>query len=70
MKSHQGENIKKIFIEGLPTVLASFLTMYLINSSKYAIDGVLSDDIQAIFGIIIIPATIMTLITQFVVHPF
>lgn len=65
-----GENIKKIFIEGLPTFLASFLTMYLINSSKYAIDGVLSDDIQAIFGIIIMPATIMTLITQFVVHPF
>lgn len=64
------KNVKKIFIEGLPTFLASFLTMYLINSSKYAIDGVLSDDMQAVFGIIIMPATIMILITQFIIHPF
>lgn len=61
------KNVKKIYVNGFATFCTTFLTMYLINASKYSID---SDDIQAIFGIIIMPATVMILITQFVIHPF
>ena len=64
------EDIKKIYINGFATFCTTFLKMYLINASKYSIDSLTSDDIQAIFGIIIMPATVMILIAQFIIHPF
>ena len=64
------KNSLNIFIKGFSVFCVSFLTIYLINSSKYAIDSYVNDDIQAIFGIIIMPATIMILIAQFLIHPF
>lgn len=64
------KHVYQIFIKGFATFAVSFLTIYLINASKYAIDNQMSDDIQAIFGIIIMPATIMILIAQFIIHPF
>lgn len=48
----------------------SFLSIYVINASKYAIDVSLSDDLQAIYGIIIMPATIMSLFSQFIIQPY
>ena len=63
-------NVKEIFYRGFPTFFTAFLTIYIINSSKYVIDKFSSNSNQAIFGIIIMPATIMILIAQFVIHPF
>lgn len=63
-------NVKEIFYRGFPTFFTAFLTIYIINSSKYVIDKFSSNSDQAIFGIIIMPATIMILIAQFVIHPF
>ena len=40
------------------------------NAPKYAIDKFLTEDIQAIFGIIIMPATVMGLVAQFLIHPY
>ena len=42
----------------------------MVNAQKYAIDGVLTEDMQAIFGIIIMPATVMGLLSQFLIHPY
>lgn len=64
------KNVKRIYVNGFATFCTTFLTMYLINASKYSIDSLTSDDIQAIFGIIIMPATVMILIAQFIIHPF
>lgn len=63
-------NVFKIYIYGFFTFCISFLTIYVINASKYAIDSQMTNDIQAIFGIIIMPATVMILIAQFLIHPF
>ena len=63
-------NVKEIFYKGFPTFCTAFLTIYIINSSKYIIDKFSSNSDLAIFGIIIMPATIMILIAQFVIHPF
>ena len=52
------------------TFLFSFLTQYLINAPKYAIDNNLNSDMQTIYGIISMPATIMILISNFIIHPF
>ena len=48
----------------------SFAGIYILNAPKYAIDSYLTDDIQAIYGYIMMPATVMTLFTQFIVMPF
>ena len=48
----------------------SFAGIYILNAPKYAIDGFLTEDIQAIYGYIMMPATVMTLFTQFIVMPF
>ena len=48
----------------------SFAGIYILNAPKYAIDRFLTEDIQAIYGYIMMPATVMTLFTQFIVMPF
>lgn len=61
---------EKLLKAGLYTFGFSLLSIYVINASKYAIDGRLSDDMQAIYGIIIMPATIMSLFSQFIIQPY
>ena len=47
----------------------SFAGIYILNVPKYAIDSFLTEDLQAIYGYIMMPATVMTLFTQFIVMP-
>lgn len=63
-------HIKHILIFGFWTFLFTFLTQYLLSAPKYAIDNLLSDEIQTIYGIISMPATIMVLSSQFLSQPF
>ena len=63
-------NVLDIFINGFPTFCVTFLNIYIINASKYAIDNLMADNYQAVFGIIVMPATLMILLAQFMVHPF
>lgn len=65
-------NKEKLIIllkNGFYIFISTFLTIYVINASKYAIDGVLEDKMQTIFGIIMMPATMLSLFAQFVVQP-
>lgn len=64
------KNVLDIFVKGFPTFCVTFLNIYIINASKYAIDGLMADSYQAIFGIIVMPATLMILLAQFMIHPF
>ena len=64
------KNVLNIFKGGFFTFAISFLGVYMTNAQKYAIDSFLSEDIQAIFGIIIMPATVMGLLAQFLIHPY
>ena len=59
-----------IFKNGFFTFAFMFLTQYLINAPKYAIDSFLTNSYQTKYGIIAMPATIIILITQFLIHPF
>lgn len=64
------KSVISIFKNGFFTFAISFLGLYMTNAPKYAIDSYLTEDIQAIFGIIIMPATVMGLLTQFLIHPY
>ena len=64
------KNVLKIFKNGFFVFIITFLGLYIMNAPKYAIDNYLTEDIQAIFGIIVMPATIMSLAGQLLIHPF
>ena len=63
------EKVKSIFISGFFTFILTFLGAYLINAPRYAIDDILTSDLQTIFGIIIMPATFMGLLGQYIIQP-
>lgn len=63
-------NVCLILKYGFNTFLISFLILYLINSPKYVIDNLLVDKYQTIFGILLMPATVILLVTQFIINPF
>lgn len=64
------KNIIKIFKFGFYTFAIAFLGMYVLNAPKYAIDSFLENNYQTIFGIIVMPATVMALLAQFLIHPY
>lgn len=64
------KNVINIFKNGFFPFIIAFLGVFMVNAQKYAIDGVLTEDMQAIFGIIIMPATVMGLLSQFLIHPY
>lgn len=64
-----GKNSFSILKLGVWVFLITLLTQYLINAPKYAIDDYLSNDLQTIFGIIVMPATVIALVSQFIIHP-
>ena len=69
-KEYKKERIITILKKGFGAFIISFLNLYLINSSKYVIDYLLVEKYQTIFGILLMPATVILLFTQFIIHPF
>lgn len=64
------KNVTSILKSEFFVFVNSFAGIYILNAPKYAIDSFLTEDIQAIYGYIMMPATVMTLFTQFIVMPF
>lgn len=64
------KNVMAILKSEFFVFVNSFAGIYILNAPKYAIDSYLTEDIQAIYGYIMMPATVMTLFTQFIVMPF
>lgn len=60
----------KIFKSGFFAFSILFLSVYLINAPKYALDGNVSETIIAIYGIILMPATLLSLSAQYILQPF
>lgn len=63
------DRVKKLFIEGTPLFFSMFLNMYVGNAPKYAIDSFLTDDIQAVFNMIFMPAYVIQLVAHFIFNP-
>lgn len=59
----------QLFKIGFFTFILTFLNNYLINTSRYAIDDLSTSNIQTIFGIIIMPATFMGMLGQYIIQP-
>lgn len=48
----------------------TFLNLYIVNAARYALDSTASDSMQTIYGIIAMPATVLSLIGQYLIQPF
>ena len=61
--------LKWLLIEGFPIFVSLFLNMYISNAPKYAIDTYLTDEVQAYFNYIFMPAFVIQLIAYFIFNP-
>lgn len=57
--------LKKCF----PLFIGSFLSFYIGNAPKYAIDDVLNDELQACYGFIAMPVFVVGLLNGFIFNP-
>ena len=64
------KNVINILKKGFFTFAISFLGMYVLNAPKYSIDTYLANNFQTIFAIIVMPASIVGLVAQFLIHPY
>ena len=64
------KNSIKLFKTGFYIFSITFLGLYVMNAPKYAIDSFLENSYQTIFGIIVMPATVIGLFGQFLIHPY
>lgn len=67
--SFRWEKIKGLAIEGFPLFASLFLNMYISNAPKYAIDDFLTEDVQALYNMIFMPAFAVMLIANFIFNP-
>ena len=63
------EQIKSLAIDGFPLFASLFLNMYISNAPKYAIDAYLTEEIQAVYNIIFMPAFMVMLLSNFIFNP-
>lgn len=61
---------KLLLKEGFSPFILTFSILLLINMPRFIIDNNLNADMSTIFGILIMPATIISLVSQFCIHPF
>lgn len=63
------KRVKKIFILCAPLFLSSFVSYYVCNLSKYAIDRIMGETEQAYYGFISMPVFVVFLFTNFIYQP-
>ena len=62
-------SIIKIYKLGFFTFFFTLISSYILNIPRYALDYILDEKYQTIFGIIVMPATLIYLLNQFILQP-
>lgn len=61
--------ISQLLFYCLPLAIGAFLSFYIGNAPKYAIDACLSDELQACYGFIAMPVFVIGLLNNFIFNP-
>lgn len=69
-KEYSFHNAISILKNSFPVFAFSFLNIYLINSTKYILDFVSDATLQNIYGIILMPGTVLSLCAQYIINPY
>lgn len=64
------DKFRYIFIDCISIFLFSFISNLLCNSQKLILTYFVSNEIQSIFGIIIMPATVLSLVGGYLINPY
>ena len=68
-KTVDKSNVFQLLKNCFPLFIGSFLAFYIGNAPKYAIDSVLSDELQACYGFIAMPVFVIGLLNGFIFNP-
>lgn len=63
-------NTRIILSKSFPIFLFQFISIYLSNCSKYIMTYFVTNELQAVFGILIMPATLLSLVGNYLIQPF
>lgn len=63
------ENVRLLLKLCFPLFAGAFLSFYIGNAPKYAIDATLSDELQACYGFIAMPVFVIGLLNSFIFNP-
>lgn len=63
------EELKTLLISCFPLFIGSFLALYINNVPRYMIDQYLTENIQAFFSILFMPAFVINLFSEFIFKP-
>jgi len=69
IKKSDVSEIKKLLRTAFPLMATSFLSVYVNNAPKYAIDACLTDEIQACYGFVAMPVFAIKLLNNFIYQP-
>jgi O-antigen/teichoic acid export membrane protein len=61
--------IGRLLMACLPLFLGAFMTLYIGNAPKYAIDALLDDQMQACYGFLSMPIFVISLLGNFIFNP-
>lgn len=61
---------KNMLITTFSVFIFSFLQTYLLNEQKYVLTYFADNDVQTIFGILIMPATVLSMVCNYLIFPF
>lgn len=68
-KLRKSANVKLLLKQCFPLFAGSFLAFYIGNAPKYAIDALLTDELQACYGFIAMPVFVIGLLNGFIFNP-
>lgn len=69
-KDYSIKKASTLFRSGFYAFAYYFLNVYLSNASKYALDGKVTSSEQAMFGIVLMPATLINLCAIYLLQPY
>ena len=64
------EKIKVILRESFPLGISTLVSMYVINSVKYAIERMKNNEVQTYFNILYMPTFVLNMISLLIIKPF
>lgn len=67
--NYEWERVRMLLKKCFPLFVGAFLSFYIGNAPKYAIDSQLSDEMQACYGFISMPVFVIGLLNSFIFNP-
>ena len=64
------KKVKTLLLICLPICITGFISMYLTNASKYAIDSYLGDTTQGVFAVLFVPVFTINMLSMVIYRPY